>query len=565
MPFSEDDINTAYQLHELLHESGSRYVGEIGTESAELVVFVVGQNPNPARITRSQAPSQPFHTLSIDYDAERRQVLCTWWTSTQAQLRHPDFLVWKKRNPNALSVFKLGPGETRCRKRSTNTEGSTFSLVDVKDNFGKDSSPISIQPRQASTEEIERSQQNPAKATRNTETAALIVEAVRPVLQEEPNKLPQGGPAGPPGPLGRVVSGHIVADLKWNATELGFFDPNYDNKSSQTASDTTPSAYGGRYAGCLLSPDIKSLIRYGTCIDEWEKQLLKRFRLAPHIAMMMMVNERYTVEDAHRHREPGDFAGNIMQAAKDAELTSPITPTPNHHLIKKRDLETQLPALEKVEIFLESIKALSLLINYIELIQPGEGVVSGNAPPGPKEKKIHPKLVKSIIKIYDFEQCLPFPTSESSLHLEQIFGIDRVPWPDTHSKLDIIHLKASKELKSLLRSYGFVSFFFTSRNQKARLFISQQPGVPAPRLPRWLRIPFLVMAPGSRETITLETINPIIQRGDKLAEQDKADIGVYTDDCGFLKILRAHLQQFEVITDSEDSGGIQYLVHVLEE
>lgn len=107
MPFSEDDINTAYQLHELLHESGSRYVGEIGTESAEMVVFVVGQNPNPARITRSQAPSQPFHTLSIDYDAERRQVLCTWWTSTQAQLRHPDFLVWKKRNPNALSVFKL--------------------------------------------------------------------------------------------------------------------------------------------------------------------------------------------------------------------------------------------------------------------------------------------------------------------------------------------------------------------------------------------------------------------------------------------------------------------------
>ena len=34
--------------------------------------------------------------------------------------------------------------------------------------------------------------------------------------------------------------------------------------------------------------------------------------------------------------------------------------------------------------------------------------------------------MKSIIKLYDFEQYLPFPTAESSLRLEQIFGIDRV-------------------------------------------------------------------------------------------------------------------------------------------
>ncbi len=42
------------------------------------------------------------------------------------------------------------------------------------------------------------------------------------------------------------------------------------------------------------------------------------------------------------------------------------------------------------------------------------------------KKKIHPKLMKSIIKLYDFEQYLPFPTAESTLRLEQIFGINGV-------------------------------------------------------------------------------------------------------------------------------------------
>lgn len=69
-------------------------------------------------------------------------------------------------------------------------------------------------------------------------------------------------------------------------------------------------------------------------------------------------------------------------------------------------------------------------------------------------KKIHPKLVKSIVKLYDFEQCQPFPTDESALQLEQMFGIDRIPWPEHVGKRSTIHLKASRELKSVLRNYG---------------------------------------------------------------------------------------------------------------
>lgn len=73
-----------------------------------------------------------------------------------------------------------------------------------------DSSPSSIRRRQTSTMEIERSQQSPVKAPLDTQTVALIVEVVRPVLREEPNKLLQEGPAGPPVPPGPPGQG---ADL----------------------------------------------------------------------------------------------------------------------------------------------------------------------------------------------------------------------------------------------------------------------------------------------------------------------------------------------------------------
>lgn len=63
------------------------------------------------------------------------------------------------------------------------------------------------------------------------------------------------------------------------------------------------------------------------------------------------------------------------------------------------------------------------------------------------------------MKLYDFERSRPFPTAESVRQLEQIFGIARVPRLEIHSKLDTIDLKITKELKSLLRSYDYLSQF----------------------------------------------------------------------------------------------------------
>ncbi len=70
------------------------------------------------------------------------------------------------------------------------------------------------------------------------------------------------------------------------------------------------------------------------------------------------------------------------------------------------------------------------------------------------KQKISPKLIKEIIKLYHFEQSRPFPMADSFLKLEKMFRIDSVAWPDYLSKVDTIHLKAQKELNSLLLSYG---------------------------------------------------------------------------------------------------------------
>ena len=82
-----------------------------------------------------------------------------------------------------------------------------------------------------------------------------------------------------------------------------------------------------------------------------------------------------------------------------------------------------------------------------------------------------------------------------------------------HSNLSFIAI--------LMTPLIFVSFSLTSRKEKGRLNIKQPP----PKLPHWLQIPFLVVTTAIREYITVEIMNPIIQRGNKLIEQDRAEIG----------------------------------------
>ena len=73
-----------------------------------------------------------------------------------------------------------------------------------------------------------------------------------------------------------------------------------------------------------LSTDQKALVKYDEGIVEWEKQLLRRFRIAPNQAMMVITNEKYTIDDAQKRREPREYSAKIIRAARDAELSASL-------------------------------------------------------------------------------------------------------------------------------------------------------------------------------------------------------------------------------------------------
>lgn len=45
------------------------------------------------------------------------------------------------------------------------------------------------------------------------------------------------GPPGPPGPPGLPGINAGPSEAKWNASDIGFFDPNFEGKSVQTAAE----------------------------------------------------------------------------------------------------------------------------------------------------------------------------------------------------------------------------------------------------------------------------------------------------------------------------------------
>ncbi len=59
---------------------------------------------------------------------------------------------------------------------------------------------------------------------------------------------------------------------------------------------------------------------YGNEVDEWSSSLLERFGPTKASGMATIVRERYTLNDAVKHREPREYAMIIIRAAKVAKL-----------------------------------------------------------------------------------------------------------------------------------------------------------------------------------------------------------------------------------------------------
>lgn len=169
------------------------------------------------------------------------------------------------------------------------------------------------------------------------------------------------GPSGPPGPQGEQgepgpagVGGNGGGD-RFNSDDVGYFDPFYEGKSLDTApaiEHTGKSTFfrdihvfidrvkdvarakgeellrqnlqiclrGGALAWYTteLTENDKRLVGYG--IEEWYRLLLARWKQPRSQGMSVLLREKYSMQDAARHREPREYAQAIMRAAQNAEM-----------------------------------------------------------------------------------------------------------------------------------------------------------------------------------------------------------------------------------------------------
>ena len=191
---------------------------------------------------------------------------------------------------------------------------------------------------------------------------AIIASAIARYVRENP---PGQGPPGPPGPPGNpgAPGADAAAANGGNGTprflssDVGFFDPFYDGKSSDTGAGME---HGGKetyfrdvlvfidrikdvarvkgaellrnnlqiclrgealeWYTCQLTDNEKRLLTYGNNVEEWSTALLERFGPTKASGMATIVKERYTRNDAMRQREPREYAMIIIRAAKVAKL-----------------------------------------------------------------------------------------------------------------------------------------------------------------------------------------------------------------------------------------------------
>ena len=144
---------------------------------------------------------------------------------------------------------------------------------------------------------------------------------------------------------------------RWMANDLGFFDPNYDDKTIHTAASIEHAGKDTFFRDVHLFVDRatqlsatksfkvvrdnlwlslrgsaiswytselsdaeRRLTTLGDELEEWTKLLVKRFKQPSFVAMESLLKETYTMRDAAAKREPRDFASRMLRTAKDAGI-----------------------------------------------------------------------------------------------------------------------------------------------------------------------------------------------------------------------------------------------------
>lgn len=232
----------------------------------------------------------------------------------------------------------------------------------------------------------------------NAAVTATVTNAVNNALGNL--QLPQGPPGarGPPGPSGQAADPGISTGSdngKWNATEIGYFDPHLDKsygdgeivtvgkdvyyrsvllfverikdvasvKGEAIVRTNLNTCFRGSalawYTAELSNLERRGLRAEGNGIEDWCQTLSKRFKEPTGVALAHLTTEKYTMNDARNRREPAAYVQSIIRHAKAAEIES----TQNQLTFAYQGIVAELRA------FIDPPQADSTVGSFIQILE----------------------------------------------------------------------------------------------------------------------------------------------------------------------------------------------------
>ena len=331
----EDLLVLTFQIHDLLADHPSLTL-ELPLRIASFVKYLVTVSPRPeglreisensgARtrsVTRSQTISYPSNWSEKDI---RTAVFEDYRIRTKPHRQHPTYQPFAERD------------------NTNRPPGTTPQPIEPREMAGSSASAATV-----SQAHIE----------------ALVNKAVEDALAKYAVAAAKTSPPDPSVSTdGGSIAGAPRGESRWVSSELGFFDPNYDEKSISTGNaiehDGTKTYFRDVHLFvqrakemvitkgaavvrnnlwmCLqgealewwhseLDDDKREMTKLAgsrdTSIGQWERLLLRRFQQPSNIAMDAILHEKYTIRDAANRREPREYVQKMLRSAKDAGMTS---------------------------------------------------------------------------------------------------------------------------------------------------------------------------------------------------------------------------------------------------
>ena len=323
----QDLVRTAFQLCAFLQSTGDSYLAEVPHDIGLTIEYICYKyrRPDPVLVasktsrTTKRSSSEPLQFPSI-------------WATDRPTLR---------RNVKAFSdrtvEFRKLPKLQDYLRKHQNQKDPDIPIASQENDMADNWQDTGFSQQQW------------------TALQGLLRTVVNPLPQQQQQEQQQRH--GQPANIEAAIV--PVSRERWNAGDVGFYDPLHEGKSVSSASpiehtgkDTffrdvdlfierakeVATVKGGEMVRnnlwtCLrgtalewwtaeVSDNEKRLSKYGDGNDlgEWSSLLVSRFKQPSHVAIDAVLRERYTMHDAGNRREPREYAQKILRSAKDAGL-----------------------------------------------------------------------------------------------------------------------------------------------------------------------------------------------------------------------------------------------------